>query len=397
MFMRVHGFVERDINKVFNPKPNQKTFMKKFIYSTMTLAAIAATSASAQFSMSPLTSFMGDGWFAPGEGGYGFLGTVNNERGMAYDPISSELILVSRTGGINIRRLNAATGVDVGALSSVGIAGGAFAINKVAVAADGAIYVNNLGNPATVASPFKVYRYANNAAVPTVAYTGAPLVNARTGDSSLAVTGTGSSTRLATGFAAGTAPSGQNGYAIIDPTAGTATAVGFVGTPPATGDFRLGLTFGPGGQVWGLQGSLTLRETSYSGAAGTLLGTASGLISIAERPMAFATVNGLNVLATISTGDSFVRVYDASNPLALVLLGSGNTTTGVLTANGNGTGDVAFGAQTDNGNGTTSVTLYAMSSNQGIQAYTVNVPEPATGAILGLGISALVALRRSRK
>jgi hypothetical protein len=374
--------------------------MKKFVYAAMTVAAIAAAaSASAQFSMSALTTFSpsSDGWLAPGEGGYTFLGTGSLERGFAYDPINAELLLVSRNAGNNIRRLNGLTGADVGALNVTGITGGLFAVNKIAVAADGAIYVNNLVAPATVAAPFKVYRYANNAAAQTVAYTGAPLINARTGDSTLAVTGSGSSTRLVTGFAAGTAPSGQNGYAVVDPTAGTATAVSFAGTPPATGDFRLGLTIGPGGQVWGNQGSLTLRETSFTGAAGTLLGTATGLISVAERAMAFATVNGLNVLATISTGDSFVRVYDASNPLALVLLGSGNNTLGALTSNINGTGDVAFGAQTDNGDGTTSAKLYAMSSNQGIQAFTVNVPEPTTGALLGLGISALVALRRSRK
>jgi hypothetical protein len=374
--------------------------MKQFVYTAVTIAAIsAATSASAQFSMSPLTTFSpnSDGWFAPGEGGYGFLGTVNNERGMAYDPINSELILVSRNGGVNIRRLDAATGVDVGALNNTGISGGTFAVNKVAVGADGKIYVNNLAGAMSASAPFKVYSYANNAAAPVVAYSGNALTGARLGDGTLGVIGTGAATRLVSGFAAAPAIAGNNGYAVIDPTLGTSTTVGFVGTPPLAGDFRLGLTIGPGGQVWGLQGSQTLRETSYSGAAGTLLGTASGLVSIAERPMAFATVNGLNVLATISTGDSFVRVYDASNPLSLVLLGSGNTTSGALTANGNGTGDVAFGAQTDNGDGTTSVKLYAMSSNQGIQAFTATVPEPATGALLGLGLSALVALRRSRK
>lgn len=379
---------------------SEKTFMKKFVYAAMTVAAIAAaTSASAQFSMSPLTTFSpsSDGWLAPGEGGYTFLGTGSLERGFAYDPINSELLLVSRLGGNNIRRLNSSTGADVGALNNTGITGGTFAVNKVAVAGDGRIYVGNLQGAMGAAAPFKVYSYANNAAAPVVAFSGNALTGARLGDSTLAVTGLGSSTRLVSGFAAAPAIAGNNGYAVIDPTAGTSTTVGFVGTPPAAGDFRLGLTIGPGGQVWGNQGSLTLRETSFSGAAGTLLGTATGLISVAERAMAFATVNGLNVLATISTGDSFVRVYDASNPLALVLLGSGNNTLGALTSNINGTGDVAFGPQTDNGDGTTSVKLYAMSSNQGIQAFTATVPEPATGAILGLGISALVALRRSRK
>jgi hypothetical protein len=81
----------------------------------------------------------------------------------------------------------------------------------------------------------------------------------------------------------------------------------------------------------------------------------------------------------------------------LILLGAKNNTVGALAANGNAAGDVTFGAQTDNGDGTTTVQVYALRTNAGIQAFNVVVPEPATGAILGLGISALVALRRSRK
>ena len=374
--------------------------MKKFIYTAMTVAAIAvATSASGQFSMAPLTTFSpnSDGWLAPGEGGYTFLGTANNERGMAYNPVTAELLLVSRNGGNFIRRLDAGTGADVGALITTGITGGTFAVNKIAAAADGVIYVGNLQGAMGAAAPFKVYSYANNVAAPVVAYSGNALTGARLGDSTLGVTGIGSGTRLVSGFAASPAIAGNNGYAVIDPTLGTSTTVGFVGTPPAAGDFRLGLTVGPSGQVWGLQGSQTLRETTFSGASGTLLGTASGIVSIAERPMAFAKVNGLNILATISTGDSFVRVYDASNPLALILLGSKNNTSGTLTANANAAGDVTFGAQTDNGDGTTTVQLYALRTNAGIQAFNVVVPEPATGALVGVGLSALVAFRRSRK
>lgn len=81
----------------------------------------------------------------------------------------------------------------------------------------------------------------------------------------------------------------------------------------------------------------------------------------------------------------------------MTLLGSGNNTLGALVANGNGTGDVTFGAPTPTGDGRISVAVYAMSSNQGIQAFTLLVPEPATGALLGLGVAALIGFRRFRK
>lgn len=371
----------------------------------LTSIAVAAAALSfipqlqAQLSISALSSFSpnSDGWLAPGEGGYSYLGTANNERGMAYG--NGELYLVSRSGGNFIRRLDPLTGADLGApLDVTGISGGTFAVTKIAVATDGAIYVNNLQTAMSASAAFKVYRWANDAAAPTTVFSGNALTGARLGDSTLAVSGSGSSTLLYSGFANSPAIAGNNGYAVIDPTTGTSTAVGFVGTPPNAGDFRLGLTIGPSGQVWGNQGTSALRETSFVGSVGTLLGTGTGLnVGGAERPMSFAVVNGLSLLATISTGDSTVRIYDASNPLSLVLLGSKNNTSGALSANSNATGDVAWGDVTDNGDGTSTAKLYTLSSNQGIQAFSVLVPEPGAGALLGLGLSTLIALRRNRK
>ncbi len=358
---------------------------------------VAAPSVNAQFSMSPLTSFSpnSDGWLAPAEGGITYLTTGDTQRGMAYG--NGHLYLVNRNGGNSIVRLDALTGGDLlSPLSLTGISGGTFAINKIGVAGDGAIYVGNLTvNSST--SPYKIYQWADDAATPTTVFSGASLSGARIGDSTLGVTGTGSATRLVSGFGSSPVVVGNNGYTVIDPSAGTSSEVSFGATPPAAGDFRLGLTFGLAGQVWGNQGSSALRETSYSGATGTLLGTATGLTSVAERAMSYAIINGLPVLATISTGDSTVRVYDASNPLALELLGVGNNTSGVLAANGNGTGDVAWGSLTDTGDGRTSAILYALSSNQGIQAYTVVVPEPTAAALAGLGLCALIGMRRFRK
>ena len=72
--------------------------------------------------LAPLASFGGgDGWLAPGEGGYGFLGTSNLERGIAFG--NGSLYLVSRAGGNNVRILNPATGADVGSLNLSGVTG----------------------------------------------------------------------------------------------------------------------------------------------------------------------------------------------------------------------------------------------------------------------------------
>src|SRR6266480_1849809 len=93
--------------------------------------------------MAPLSTFGGgDGWLAPGEGGYTFLGTANNERGIAYG--NGHLYLVSRNGGNFIRILDQGTGADLGSLNTSGISGGTFLVNMAGVGGDGAIYVANL-------------------------------------------------------------------------------------------------------------------------------------------------------------------------------------------------------------------------------------------------------------
>ena len=58
--------------------------MKKIVLSISSATLLfVALSASAQITMTPLATWSpnGDGWLAPGEGGYTFLGTANLERG----------------------------------------------------------------------------------------------------------------------------------------------------------------------------------------------------------------------------------------------------------------------------------------------------------------------------
>lgn len=341
-------------------------------FSSLALGLITAGSASAiDVTLEPLTSFRGDGWFAPGEDGYGFLGTGNLERGLAYG--NGHLYLVSRAGGVNVRILDPLTGAEMGSLNTTGISGGTFAANMVGVGGDGAIYVGNLSTAAD--SNFKVYRWADEAAAPTVAYdnlSGLP----RTGDS-FAVIGSGAGTRIA---ASG---SGSNGFVLVDPTAGTSTAVSPIAGTGA-GDFRLGLTFVDADTVIGTQGvNFRVADTD-----GTLVGSAP-TTSASERLIGYNIVAGVPLLATVDTVSSLVRIYDATDPTNPALLTSGTTVSGTLAANGNGVGSVAWGPTTGD-----SATLYAMSANQGIQAFTVTVPEPGALSLLALGGVALLLRRR---
>jgi hypothetical protein len=109
-------------------------------------------------------------------------------------------------------------------------------------------------------------------------------------------------------------------------------------------------------------------------------------------------VNGYRLLGTIDSANSRVRVYDITTlPTSgtLVALAEGNLTSGTLTGNGNGTAAVTWGLPTFNSAGVATVPLYAMSTNQGIQSFNVQVvPEPATMAALGLGVAAMIRRRK---
>jgi hypothetical protein len=370
------------------------------------LAPLTAHHASAAtVTLAALSSWGGgDGWLAPGEGGYAYLGTGNNERGLAYG--NGHVYLVSRAnvGGnaSNVRILNANTAADLGGLNSAGIAGGAFTVNTAAVGGDGVIYVNNLANPTSATTNFKVYGWSTEAAVPSAVYDGdGGLLGARVGDS-LAAIGSGAGTRLVAGYGSAPAIAGNNGYAIIDPTSGTATRPAFAGTPPNAGDFRLGLTFVDASHVIGAQGSSLYRYTSFSGSTGTLIASPTipdPVGATADRLLAYTVLNGTALLAVQSIGDSHVSIYDVTNPASPVHLVSGNNTSGVLTTNGNGTGQMAWGAVTNNGGGSMTQALYTMSTNQGIQAFniTVAVPEPASLASLIAGAMGLSVVRRRRQ
>ena len=116
-----------------------------------------------------------------------------------------------------------------------------------------------------------------------------------------------------------------------------------------------------------------------------------------ERLLSYAVVNGEPLLAVESTGDATVRIYDVTDPATPVLLGSGNATSGTLSVNDHRTGELAWGEVTHNADGTATATLYALSSNQGIQAFLVTVPEPSVWSLGALGLAAFAFRCKQRK
>lgn len=381
------------------------------VFGVLASAALAGVGAMAESAtLAPLTTFGGgDGWRAPGEvlpgdtpgtdtsGYYNYLNDQdsplpfsagNVERGLAYNPTTGNLILVSRSSaGNGIRILDGQTGVDLGGLNQgSGIIGGGniFAINMVAVADDGAIYVGNLSS-----SDFKIYRWASEtASEPTLAYSGAPLAGARLGDTFDAI-GSGASTRLVAGYSNFSATSGSNSFALFTTTDGvnfSGSHVSVPEDPPAVGDFGLGITFTDSDTVIGKRvENARVVDIAADGTSGTLVNSFDTDGSTL-RPMDFATVAGRPLLAIAEASgvdnDPIARarifIYDISDlslPLAerKILEGSNLPEGAIQKANINGTGQVKFGAI--NGN---VATIYSLVTNNGIQAYQLTL-DPVAG------------------
>ncbi|MCH8495813.1 MAG: hypothetical protein LAT57_09315, partial [Balneolales bacterium] len=100
---------------------------------------------------------------------------AGNERGIAFGEIDGQKVLIaaSRTGGNNIRIMDADTGADITPvtfdLSSV--AGGLFQINDIEFTDDGKIVVSNMTLDASAgANPFKVYVFEPTGGAPIATF-----------------------------------------------------------------------------------------------------------------------------------------------------------------------------------------------------------------------------------
>ncbi|MCA9260069.1 MAG: DUF4623 domain-containing protein [Planctomycetales bacterium] len=342
------------------------------------VAALLVCNAQPGFalSLSPLTSFGGDGWLAPGE--LGFNAQTNaTVRGITYNAASNHVYAVDRDGGLTIRVLDGDTGSQVGTLDATGITGGTFALNMIDVDDEGVIYAGNLSTSAT--SNFKIYRWENETSVPTVAFDGAAN-RTRTGDT-FAVSGAGSSTVIVSAGGAGV-----EDYALFRTADGSNFAVeNPVVTGDAPGAFRLGIDI-DAGVVVGTQTGAALTAVAQAGGAADV----HALNAASESIITWDANEGL--LATVDFNSSDVRLYDASDLGLLTSSGFqdvANLTTS-LVSNGNGVGDAKFGRGPAG-----ALRLYALNANNGIQAFNV-VPEPVTAG-LGFALGTGLVTRRRRR
>jgi hypothetical protein len=315
------------------------------------------------------------------------------ERGLAYNPITGNLVLVSRsTAGNGIRVLSGSTGADVGFLAqgSGVISGGTFTTNMVDIDSTGAIYVANLSTSAS--ANLKVYQWSSESASAPTTLINAATGLARAGDS-FAVTGSGSNLRVASAGSNTTSASNFVVYSTTDGvTFSTNTYTSVPGTATTGNDYRLGLTFVDADTLIGTQAT-TGRLTDFTvGGSASLVGNIP--LQTNGRILDYAMVGGLPVLASMTVNGANspeVNLYDITTPTAPILLASLTTTIGSLVSNGNGTGALAWGNI-----GSNSATLYAMSTNHGIQAFDITFPVPEP-SILGLSAVAMLGLLRRRR
>jgi len=342
-------------------------------------------SAVAQYQLQPLWSV------APGIRPY--VTTGNTERGMAYNPVTGHVLLVSRaTATPTIAILDGTTGADLGTLPyDAGlITGGTFPINMIGVADDGAVYAGNLTVNATTAN-FRLYRWADETATPTLVFDGTPAPgqtdaanNALRFGDTMDVRGAGASTQvILASRGAGTASI----LTTSDGTSFTATLVQSDATGAAAnnGPFGLGVAFGDGGTFWGKSsGGTPLRELSFD------LATSSAVtIGSAGEPdvsnlifnLGYDPLTGLLAgIGNNGTTSQTLSLFDVSGPSPVLLDTESFPTTN---ANANGTGAIDFGGGK----------LFALDSNNGLVAYDL-VPEPSEYVLLSLGLGALWCYRR---
>ncbi|PWU16295.1 MAG: hypothetical protein C5B50_13860 [Verrucomicrobia bacterium] len=196
----------------------------------------------------------------------------STERGLAYNPKTGHLLLVSRAAspapanGLGVAIMDSGNGNVLGTLNlgTIGSSGvGTFKLNMVDVADDGVIYICNLTTSATVA--FQIYRWSDESSAPQLVYSANPIGGASRCGDDFRVRGSGSGTQIiASGNSAVTT---IPVFTTLDGTNFTGTALNISGI--LANSLRLGLAWGCGKTFYGETTATPMSYVGFSGLPST--------------------------------------------------------------------------------------------------------------------------------
>ena len=317
--------------------------------------------------------------WSKGIGDYAWLANDNAHRGMAYNSVSGNVLVVSRTlGTTNVYVLDGETGAEKHQLRSTDasdanfIFGGYFPLNMIAVADDGAVYACCLTLTGTDTT---IYRWADDQpdTIPTLAFGPGDSGLVRTGDT-IQARGSGAETQLIL--------ASRNGKTVaIFTTADGATFNPTVVTTAeaADGNFGLGVAFGGGNTFWGNATGTNnpLMQVAFNlatGAGSVQQRYADDLVPSYVGAIGVLPEKALLAGLALDTPDN-VHLYDLSDPDVPVLVHQELLPTD--NPNLNGTGAIDFGDQR----------LYVLGSNNGLVAFELREGAPvADPALLGMPV-----------
>ncbi len=281
-----------------------------------------------------------------------WFGTGNTERGGAYNPATGHVLVVSRAVSPRVVILDAANGDSIGVLESINIAGGTFPINEIGVTEDGQIFAGNLTVDAT-SSPFKVYRWADEADSARAVFEATFSDGGRYGDAF----GVGGSGEAVDVFASGT---GNNKIA----------SFGWFGAAPLSdpsfisvnsGEARGGIAAVPGEETIWINGFGTATAQIDFVTGDNVASIPTNVLPTATMDIAFFRIGEKSYIAAGPDGAQTYKVIDVTDPLSPALVAE--TESLGSTANGNQTGFVAYDSARNH--------LIVCSTNNAIASYSL--------------------------
>jgi hypothetical protein len=364
---------------------------------SVTVANIIATdsSSNAVITVVPFydTAQMTNLWnLLPGSRFY-ITSTDGGERGLAYNPTTTNLLVVTHVPTNNIVVLDPATGAEKYFMNIENVPPTAAGINMIGVGTDGMVYTcgatANAGSPST---PFNLIWWANddaNTPPGNFAFSGDPgqpdtgvgAVGLRWGDS-FAVRGGGATAEFLCGPGSGT---NVCLFTTADGMNFTPNIITITNEVPS-GFAQLGIAFGPGTNTfWAktLNQALYLVEFDLSTKLGAVIFSSTNVPPSTLRFIATDPENKwlAGIMRVASGLPQNVRLYDMAdftNAFVLVdqELYSTNVNSGFL--NGAGSGSTAFGGDY----------LFALNSNNGLKAFLINTN--TTSVLAPFSITSLV-------